>query len=67
MVTLFRLSTIPLPGASGSGKSTFLNVLCGKAYYGTQSGKVVVTCTEDCTSYTVSSLSEIKNIRGFVP
>lgn len=54
-------------GASGSGKSTFLNVLCGKAFYGKQSGTINVRCRGAGFNKTVNSLAEVKNTRGFVP
>ena len=56
-----------MPGASGSGKSTFLNVLCGKAFYGKQSGSVSVRIQEVNQATTAPSVAAIKNIRGFVP
>jgi len=47
-------------GPSGAGKTTFMNALCGKAYYGTTEGEVQINGK-------VSSIAEIKQLRGFVP
>jgi len=47
-------------GPSGAGKTTFMNVLCGKATYGTMSGTVRLNGKE-------SSISEIRPVTGFVP
>lgn len=41
-------------------KSTFLNVLCGKATYGVQSGKVFLNDVE-------TQVSSVKSVMGFVP
>lgn len=47
-------------GPSGAGKTTFMNALCGRAYYGTISGEIRINGE-------ISSIAEIKNFRGFVP
>jgi ABC-type multidrug transport system ATPase subunit/uncharacterized membrane protein HdeD (DUF308 family) len=47
-------------GPSGAGKTTFMNVLAGKATYGKMCGKVFVNGIE-------SNLSEFKSVMGFVP
>lgn len=47
-------------GPSGAGKTTFMNALCGRAYYGTTSGEIRINGH-------VSSIAEIKQLRGFVP
>lgn len=49
-----------LMGPSGSGKSSFLNVLCGKATYGSQTGVIRINGVE-------STMSAIKSLTGFVP
>mmetsp|Transcript_27903 Transcript_27903/g.78895 ORF Transcript_27903/g.78895 Transcript_27903/m.78895 type:complete len:821 (-) Transcript_27903:596-3058(-) len=51
---------IAVMGGSGCGKSTFLNVLCGKANYGKQCGEVLINSHH-------APLSVIKSIKGFVP
>lgn len=47
-------------GPSGAGKTTFMNALCGKAYYGRQTGDIYVNGKK-------SSISALKSVRGFVP
>ncbi|CAJ1329185.1 unnamed protein product [Effrenium voratum] len=47
-------------GPSGAGKTTFMNAICGRAYYGTVTGQIRVNGK-------VSSIAEIKQLRGFVP
>jgi len=47
-------------GPSGAGKTTFMNALCGRAYYGTTTGEIRINGH-------VSSIAEIKQLRGFVP
>ena len=47
-------------GPSGAGKSTFMTTLAGKAYYGDQTGKVLINGVEE-------SLSKYKRVVGFVP
>mmetsp|Transcript_47690 Transcript_47690/g.137741 ORF Transcript_47690/g.137741 Transcript_47690/m.137741 type:complete len:1244 (+) Transcript_47690:38-3769(+) len=47
-------------GPSGAGKTTFMNVLCGKATYGTMKGTVFVN-NADCDVRVISS------VMGFVP
>lgn len=47
-------------GPSGAGKTTFMNALCGKAYYGHQTGEIYVNAKK-------SSISALKSVRGFVP
>eukprot|EP00193_Tetraselmis_chui_P015996 CAMPEP_0177794034 /NCGR_PEP_ID=MMETSP0491_2-20121128/25415_1 /TAXON_ID=63592 /ORGANISM="Tetraselmis chuii, Strain PLY429" /LENGTH=1042 /DNA_ID=CAMNT_0019316633 /DNA_START=464 /DNA_END=3588 /DNA_ORIENTATION=- len=51
---------VAIMGGSGCGKTTFLNVLCGKANYGKQSGKVSINTHE-------VPLQLIRSIKGFVP
>eukprot|EP00191_Tetraselmis_sp_GSL018_P005067 CAMPEP_0177612188 /NCGR_PEP_ID=MMETSP0419_2-20121207/21039_1 /TAXON_ID=582737 /ORGANISM="Tetraselmis sp., Strain GSL018" /LENGTH=1045 /DNA_ID=CAMNT_0019108263 /DNA_START=510 /DNA_END=3647 /DNA_ORIENTATION=+ len=51
---------IAIMGGSGCGKSTFLNVLCGKATYGTMGGRVLINGE-------AVPLSFIRSIKGFVP
>jgi len=48
-------------GPSGAGKTTFLNALSGKAYYGDIGGKLMVNGEE------VDSLSKYRKVTGFVP
>ncbi|CAJ1329183.1 unnamed protein product [Effrenium voratum] len=47
-------------GPSGAGKTTFMNAICGRAYYGTVTGEVLINGQK-------SSIAEIKQLRGFVP
>eukprot|EP00930_Biecheleria_cincta_P027070 TRINITY_DN1901_c1_g1_i1.p1 TRINITY_DN1901_c1_g1~~TRINITY_DN1901_c1_g1_i1.p1 ORF type:complete len:1123 (+),score=151.60 TRINITY_DN1901_c1_g1_i1:451-3369(+) len=47
-------------GPSGAGKTTFMNALCGKAYYGRQTGDIYVNGKK-------SSIAALKSVRGFVP
>lgn len=47
-------------GPSGAGKTTFMNVLCGKATYGTMTGKVLINGEP-------GSISDYKSVMGFVP
>ena len=47
-------------GPSGAGKSTFMTTLAGKAYYGDQTGTVLINGVNE-------SLSKYKRIVGFVP
>jgi len=47
-------------GPSGAGKTTFMNVLCGKATYGRMSGRIKVNGRE-------ANVSDIKSVMGFVP
>eukprot|EP00930_Biecheleria_cincta_P002351 TRINITY_DN10335_c0_g3_i1.p1 TRINITY_DN10335_c0_g3~~TRINITY_DN10335_c0_g3_i1.p1 ORF type:complete len:802 (+),score=117.22 TRINITY_DN10335_c0_g3_i1:327-2408(+) len=47
-------------GPSGAGKTTFMNVLCGKANYGRAGGKIWVNGQE-------VDMASIKRIMGFVP
>eukprot|EP00873_Tetraselmis_striata_P005361 jgi/Tetstr1/425625/TSEL_016045.t1 len=51
---------VAIMGGSGCGKTTFLNVLCGKANYGTMSGNVKINSHE-------APLQLIRSIKGFVP
>lgn len=47
-------------GGSGAGKTSLLNALCGRAHYGTVSGKVKVNGHD-------TSIEAHRNIIGFVP
>ena len=47
-------------GPSGAGKTTFMNALCGRAYYGTTTGSIRINGQ-------TSSIAAIKPLRGFVP
>lgn len=47
-------------GPSGAGKTTFMNVLAGKATYGQMSGKIQVNGVE-------TNLADFKSVMGFVP
>merc|ERR1719343_1751941 len=47
-------------GPSGAGKTTFMNVLCGKATYGTMGGDVIINGIS-------GDISSIKSLTGFVP
>lgn len=51
---------VAIMGPSGAGKTTFMNVLCGKATYGTMTGKVKVN-GED------SDVRRLSSVMGFVP
>jgi ABC-type multidrug transport system ATPase subunit len=47
-------------GPSGAGKTTFMNVLCGKATYGKMAGTIWINDTQ-------ADVSELKSVLGFVP
>lgn len=47
-------------GGSGAGKTSLLNALCGRAYYGKVTGKIYVNGQP-------SSIDDHKSIVGFVP
>jgi ABC-type multidrug transport system ATPase subunit len=47
-------------GGSGSGKSSLLNALCGRAFYGKTTGKVFINGNE-------SKIENHKSSIGFVP
>eukprot|EP00928_Gymnodinium_smaydae_P006646 TRINITY_DN12365_c0_g2_i1.p1 TRINITY_DN12365_c0_g2~~TRINITY_DN12365_c0_g2_i1.p1 ORF type:complete len:798 (-),score=143.32 TRINITY_DN12365_c0_g2_i1:123-2516(-) len=47
-------------GPSGAGKTTFMNVLCGKASYGSVKGTVRINGRE-------CSIKEVRPVMGFVP
>mmetsp|Transcript_38160 Transcript_38160/g.81116 ORF Transcript_38160/g.81116 Transcript_38160/m.81116 type:complete len:806 (+) Transcript_38160:62-2479(+) len=47
-------------GPSGAGKTTFMNVLCGKATYGQMAGTIRINGKE-------ADISSIKSVLGFVP
>lgn len=47
-------------GPSGAGKTTFMNALCGKAWYGKTTGKVFINGEE-------ADIQDYKNSIGFVP
>ncbi|KAL7493376.1 hypothetical protein ACHAWT_002526 [Skeletonema menzelii] len=51
---------VAVMGGTGSGKSSLLNALCGRAYYGKVSGKVFVNGNE-------AKIEEQKGVIGFVP
>lgn len=53
-------SMVAVMGGTGSGKSSLLNALCGRAYYGKVSGKVFVNGNE-------SKIEEQQAVIGFVP
>ena len=57
----FRSRTmVAVMGGTGSGKSSLLNALCGRAHYGKVSGKVFVNGNE-------SKIEDQKGVIGFVP
>jgi len=47
-------------GPSGAGKTTFMNVLCGKATYGKMAGSILINGKP-------ANISQIKSVLGFVP
>ena len=47
-------------GPSGAGKTTFLTTLAGKAYYGAQTGKILINGQE-------SKIRNFRKLLGFVP
>jgi ABC-type multidrug transport system ATPase subunit len=47
-------------GPSGAGKTTFMNVLCGKATYGKMAGTISINGTR-------ADISSLKSVLGFVP
>lgn len=49
-----------LMGGSGAGKTSLLNALCGRAYYGTIIGETYINGTK-------KQIEEIKDVIGFVP
>lgn len=51
---------VSLMGGSGAGKSSLLNALCGRAFYGETTGKVLINGQK-------SSIEEHKKSVGFVP
>ena len=51
---------VAVMGGTGSGKSSLLNALCGRAYYGKVSGKVFVNGNE-------SKIEDQQAVIGFVP
>eukprot|EP00438_Fugacium_kawagutii_P027688 Skav213618 [mRNA] locus=scaffold2986:416800:433672:+ [translate_table: standard] len=55
-------------GPSGAGKTTFMNALCGRAFYGT-GGCLQRESMGKCNDgrFVASSIAEIKQLRGFVP
>jgi len=59
-VAIRARTTVAVMGPSGSGKTSLLNVLCGKATYGTTTGKVRINGSE-------ASMSSIISHVGFVP
>eukprot|EP00927_Polykrikos_kofoidii_P044079 TRINITY_DN38144_c0_g1_i1.p1 TRINITY_DN38144_c0_g1~~TRINITY_DN38144_c0_g1_i1.p1 ORF type:complete len:857 (+),score=126.03 TRINITY_DN38144_c0_g1_i1:41-2611(+) len=57
----FKAKTmVAIMGPSGAGKTTFMNVLCGKAPYGKRHGKVLINGQE-------GDISQFKSVVGFVP
>ncbi|XP_065072396.1 uncharacterized protein LOC135696807 [Rhopilema esculentum] len=48
-------------GPSGAGKTTFLNALSGKAYYGIRGGDILVN------GKAVDSITKYRRVTGFVP
>ena len=58
-------TVVAVMGQSGSGKTSLLNVLCGRAYYGTTIGTLMMhTGTEQ---WIKTSVSSIRSHVGFVP
>lgn len=53
-------TTTALMGASGAGKTSLLNALCGRAYYGTTTGTIFLNGQE-------STIKDHKSLIGFVP
>ena len=53
-------SLIAIMGPSGAGKTTFLNVLCGKAFYGKMTGDLFINDKK-------GSISDYQREVGFVP
>lgn len=53
-------SLVAIMGPSGAGKTTFMNVLCGKATYGTPGGDVLINNTP-------CDVQRLKSVTGFVP
>lgn len=53
-------TTTALMGASGAGKTSLLNALCGRAYYGKTTGTVLLNGQE-------SNISDHQSLSGFVP
>lgn len=51
---------VALMGPSGAGKTSFLNVLCGKASYGTMKGEVWINGDS-------RDIQDLKPVTGFVP
>ena len=51
---------VAVMGPSGAGKTTFMNVLCGRAFYGTPSGTLKINGNDD---YILNHRSKV----GFVP
>ncbi len=49
-----------ISGGSGAGKTSLLNALCGRAYYGTVSGKVTINGQ-------AANIDEFTDVMGFVP
>ena len=50
----------PIPTKIGAGKTSLLNALCGRAFYGTVEGKIWINGHE-------ASIEEHKDAVGFVP
>lgn len=51
---------VAIMGPSGAGKTTFMNVLCGKATYGKMRGKIYINGEE-------GDIKNYKSVMGFVP
>lgn len=47
-------------GPSGAGKTTFLTTLAGKAYYGSQTGKILINGQE-------GKIQNFRRLLGYVP
>lgn len=57
-IPIFNAPIVRSP--SGAGKTSLLNCLCGRAYYGRTEGTVVINGQE-------ASIGEIQSATGFVP
>ena len=55
-----RRTMTALMGGSGTGKTSLLNALCGKAYYGKVTGTILINGTE-------AKIEDHKHLIGFVP
>lgn len=57
---LMASSMSALMGGSGAGKTSLLNALCGRAYYGEMTGSIMINGN-------MASVRNLKNLVGFVP